>query len=458
MTINELTDIVQQGETVRIELKSSTGQLDRAMETLCAMLNTEGGCVIFGVNDQLKITGREVTDGIKRKISEYIRYIEPFPYINVEYIACESHRQVIVLWAHNAMDMPYTYKGRAYMRVESATMLMPQSRYNHLLLKRSQTVYRWETLSNEHITIAHLDENEIRKTIRFGVEKGRLPENIYTQSIEEMLTRMNLCIGGHITNAAFVLYAKSEHAGFPQCKLKLARFAGNDRSVFTDSRQVWGNAFTLLNEAMQFCFKHLNLSGKVKGLHRSEQLSIPYAALREAIVNALCHREYHTLGGSVSIAIYHNRVEVQNIGKLPDMPDIPHKKYAVQSIPFNPLIAQSFYYRELFENWGRGIGLMVNECKKAHVPEPLITSECGMVSVVFYLSDENLPENLPENELDKMIIAAIAEDNNITYNDLAKICSRTRETICVHIKRLQQQGIITRIGPDKGGYWHINQE
>ena len=98
---------------------------------------------------------------------------------------------------------------------------------------------------------------------------------------------------GQLTNAAYVLYAKSGNVDYPQCLLRMARFAGKTKEVFIDNRQVEGNAFRMLEEAMQFCFKHLSLSGEVKGLIREERLSIPYKALREAMVNALCHREYH---------------------------------------------------------------------------------------------------------------------------------------------------------------------
>ena len=78
---------------------------------------------------------------------------------------------------------------------------------------------------------------------------------------------------GQLTNAAYVLYAKSGNVDYPQCPLRMARFAGKTKEVFIDNRQVEGNAFRMLEEAMQFCFKHMSLSGEVKGLIREERLS-----------------------------------------------------------------------------------------------------------------------------------------------------------------------------------------
>lgn len=145
----------------------------------------------------------------------------------------------------------------------------------------------------------------------FGIndkENGRLPEStIENTSIPVLLDKLDLAEDRLLKNAAAVLFAKKTSSHFPQCKLRLARFKGTNRSEFIDNAQIEGNIFILFDEAMAFLFKHLSLSGKIIKAEREEELSIPYKAVREAVINALCHRDYSNVGGSTDIAIYDDR-------------------------------------------------------------------------------------------------------------------------------------------------------
>ncbi len=134
---------------------------------------------------------------------------------------------------------------------------------------------------------------------------------------------------------------------------------------------------------MSFFFKHLSLSGKIEGLYREEKLSIPYKALRECCINAFCHRAYHRPGGSVGIAIYDDRVEIESSGAFP--PDMTLEKLlgGHSSEPPNLIIANVLYKSELLESWGRGISLMIDECRRAGIPDPEFHTDGSSVWVVF---------------------------------------------------------------------------
>ena len=148
-----------------------------------------------------------------------------------------------------------------------------------------------------------------------GIENGRLPESIIENtSIPVLLDKLDLADNGSFKNAAAILFAKKTSNHFPQCKLRLARFKGITRSEFIDNAQIEGNIFVLFDEAMSFLFKHLSLSGKIIKAEREEELTVPYKALREAVINAFCHRDYSNPGGSAGIAIYDDRVEIINTG------------------------------------------------------------------------------------------------------------------------------------------------
>lgn len=130
MSIDNLdivAELIAEKENGRVEFKETTGQLERGMETLCAFLNGEGGTVLFGVNDKGKIIGQEVSDKTKRDIADAINRLEPMAVVQISYVPIpNSEKKVIAFRVENSKNnRPFSYKGRPYMRVESATTTMP---------------------------------------------------------------------------------------------------------------------------------------------------------------------------------------------------------------------------------------------------------------------------------------------------------------------------------------------
>ena len=389
MIFEDIQKLTSRMETGQVEFKETTGQLDRGMETLCAFLNGDGGTVLYGVTDKGKIIGQEVSDHTKRMIAEAIQRIEPLPVIRISYIPVGgSEKEVIVIHAEEQRyDRPFTYKNRAYRRLESVTSAMPQDIYNSLLMQRGGAKYSWESLINEDLRVQDLDEDEIAGTVRLGIENGRLPETTISSDIPVILEKLDLSKNGKLKNAAAILFAKNT-SDYPQCLLRMARFKGVDKTEFTDNQRIKGNLFKLLDAAMAFFFKHLSLSGKINGLLREEELTVPVKALRECCTNALCHRTYNRPGSSVGIAIYDDRIEIENSGTFPSDMTIEKLKSEHRSEPQNPLIADVLYKRKVLENWGRGIGLMIDECRRVGIPEPEFHTNGNFVWVIFRYGEQ----------------------------------------------------------------------
>ncbi len=235
----------------------------------------------------------------------------------------------------------------------------------------------------EEIIAQH--ENE---TLRLGIESGRLPENT-EGNINIILTKLGLLTNNKLNNGAAVLFANSPLIEYPQCTLRLARFQGINKNIFIDNNRIQGNIFKLLDEAMIFIFKHLSLHGVTDNLEREESLSIPYKAIREGVINALCHRDFRNQGGSVGIAIYDDRLEIENPGTFPDGWDIEKIKSDHCSSPQNPLIASILYKRKLLENWGRGISLIIEECRRVNLPEPEYKQSNGFITLILRCNISN---------------------------------------------------------------------
>lgn len=383
MTHDDIIALTQTAESRTLEFKETTGQLERGMETLCAFLNADGGTVLFGVTDKGEIKGQEISDKTRRDLVEAIRRIEPLALVHVSYIPIpDTPKQVVALHVEaGQLARPFMYKGRPYQRMESVTSIMPQETYHQLLMQRGGR-YGWEVAVNPDLHISDLDENAIMGAVRAGIRSGRLPEITIREELPVVLEKFDLLHDGKLNNAAAVLFGRKFY-NYPQCLLRLARFKGTTKEEFFDNQRAQGNIYELLDAAMAFCFKHLSLSAKVEGLYREEELSIPYKALRECCINAFCHRTYAHPGSSVGIAIYDDRVEIENTGSFPaDLP-LAELLREHRSKPRNPIIANVLYKSDVLENWGRGISLMVNECRRVGIPDPEFHSDGEFVWVVF---------------------------------------------------------------------------
>ena len=426
LTFDDIKTLVANNEGAHIEFKKTTGQLDRGMETLCAFLNGSGGTVLFGITDDGEIKGQEVADSTKRIIAEHIRDLSPSAAVSVSYINIpDTDGYVISLHVEDSkMERPYMYKGRAYMRVESTTLTMPQDMYNNLLFERDGSKYRWESMVNEDLKTDDLDENEILKTVRLGVENGRLPETT-GNDVAVVLKRFDVMDdSGLLKHAAAILFSKKEYGDYFQCMVRLARFQGTDKSEFIDNKQVRGNIFMLLDASMAFVFKHLSLSGHVDGLEREERLSVPYKAVREAIINALCHRDYRNAGESVGIAIYDDRVVIENPGTLPRGWKVEDLKLKKLSAAHNPIIANVLYKRKLLESWGRGISLMIDECIKYGLAEPVFDNSCGFFSVTFWynhISTTQVPHKHHTSTTQVEQLVQILGDNECSVKEIMSL-------------------------------------
>ena len=167
---------------------------------------------------------------------------------------------------------------------------------------------------------------------------------------------------------------------------------------------------------MSFFFKHLSLAGKIGTLERSDDLQIPINALRECCINAFCHRQYSSPGGSVGIAVFDNRVEIENTGTFPSEIDIDNLNSEYASCPSNHLIANVLYIRKYLESWGRGIKLIINECVKSGLPTPKFICQNNFVRVILFTKQvgEQVSEQVGE-QVSEQVRALV---NIIGHNEL----------------------------------------
>ena len=392
MTIEDIRSLIQTDETRTVELKKTTGELKDGMRSACAFLNTAGGWLIFGVAPtSLKILGQKVTDNTRKEIAREIAKLEPLLDLPIEYIDVPDRPDCQVIAIHlNAAsywDNPYTYDSKPYLRIESTTVVMPRDMFEDRLMRSKKNRQKWEDQICENITIADLEEQRIRGGVRLGVERGRMPASSLMETTEKLVEKLKLTSNGKLKNAAAALFLR-DTSQFPQFLLRMARFRGTNKNEFIDNQRAYGNFFTLLDAGMAFFFKHLSISGKIVGLMREEKLEIPTEALREALTNALCHRLFHNTSSSVGIAIYDDRIEIENSGHLPEELTVESIKHSHHSFPQNPVIADVLFKTTFLENWGSGIGRIIDACRAANLPEPEYNQNASFVWVTFMRATE----------------------------------------------------------------------
>lgn len=388
MKITQLKTLVKHGESETLEFKNSTGSLNTGMQTVCAFLNSNhGGIVIFGVKDDGKIIGQKVTDSTRKEIAVELNKIDPHPKIDVKYVNIENSLQAIIMVVNPGEKTPYTYDGRPYARSQSTTIRMTKEEYIYLLHQNNPT--QWENLTNNTCKLSDLDRNKIKEIIRMAVFEKRLPESSISANIPDILKKLDLMVNGKLTNAAVILFCKNENKQFMQSTLKLARFKGIDKTEFLDTKAFKDNAFNLYDKAMDFLAFNLPVAARIEAgnPNRVEKPAIPYNVLREAITNAIVHRDYSHAGGSTSIAIYDDRVNITNTGALPKGVLLSQLSKEHPSIPRNPLIAHVFYLCGKIEKWGRGTLDMIQACKKAGNPAPKYEEIGGSFSVTLPLKE-----------------------------------------------------------------------
>ncbi len=387
MKLSQLKKIVTGGESDRVEFKASTGQRTIAAKTVCAMSNGLGGYLFFGVRNDGRIIGQKVADQTLRSIASELQKIEPPIFPEIRTVPTGTDTSVIVLIVQDGGG-PFCFDGRPYMRLGPTTSIMPRIEYERRLFERMHASQRWENQNVEQgITLNDLDRDTISSTFNSARQLGRITAD--TEDIEAILRGHGLFNNGRLINAAVVLFGQHERlkALYPQCSIRLARFRGVDRlGDFVDHRQIWGHAYHLLHQAQLFLQNHIPIAARVVPyeMERQDRPLYPPLAIREALANAICHRDYTNPGESVSVAMYDDRLEVISPGGLhfglqPEDLTRPH-----ESRPWNPIIAEVFYRSGIIERWGTGTLKIIDWCRSGNTPPPLWKERKGNLGLTFY--------------------------------------------------------------------------
>ena len=325
-------------------------------------------------------------------------------------------------------------------------------------------------------TLDDLDSEDMYRFIRIARRARQFPLPAETPP-EDLLRHLNLLNKGRLTNAAMLLFGQAPQRFLISSEIKCAHFHGTEVAKPIPSYQVYkGTVFALVDQAVDFVMSKIALSvgTRAESVQAPVTYEIPKEVVTEAIVNAVAHRDY-TDSSSVQVMLFADRLEVMNSGRLPPALTVEKLRVPHQSLPGNPLLAESMYLLQYIERMGTGTVDMIRRCAEAELPEPEFEVGAGFLIRIWRAGDQATtgsdgepPENRqkttrkpPEQKgssqnLTNQILAFLREHPSASRRDIAGALEGTTEwSVRYQLDKLKESGRLRRIGPDRGGRWLV---
>ena len=445
MDRSEILKLLEKVEGDRLEFKETFN--DGVLKTISAFANTYGGLMVVGVNNKREVVGIDVDDENYQKI---INTVVNKLGITPDFEIVEVNDKSILAIEVNKSYIPVSFEGRYYKRVGNITRRM-----NFEELKRFfQRDLRWERLSERYFKIDEIDENSVRSFLRAAKAKGRLTVFNGDEPIEEIFGKLGLMENGKINNAGMLLFGKNPQKYFDHARVRVVRLKDNITNI--GDRWKEGNLFNQFRETEEAIKNFINVRYEIKGFEREDIWDYPLEAIREAIANAILHRDYMR-AINVQIKVYDDRIWFYNVGGLPEDWDTEKLLSSHASMPRNPTIFNIFYLAGIVESVGSGIERMTNALKDTGLPELKIEANHVDFTLVF-LKDvytEEYLQKLGLNERQIKAVMYVKEKGKITNREYQELNLCSRNTASNDLKDLTQKGILKESGKKGMGAYYV---
>lgn len=443
-------------ETQVIEWKQSWQ--DKYLEWICGFANAHGGTLIIGKADNGDVVGVEhyqkLLEDIPNKIRQQLGLV-----CSVNLV--EQNGKSLIEIITPAYSVPVSYRGHYYYRSGTTKTELTGQALNEFLLKGAGKT--WDDIIEPNATLDDIDPAAIDQ-FKLDVERaGRLP-NLEALNTQQLLNKLRLTENGQLKRAAIVLFGKDPGYFYRNLFVKIGRF-GADLVDMRYQEESEGNLIFLLHDVIeQLERKFLIKPVSFEGIQRIETLEYPKEALRELLLNALVHRNY--TGPMTQIRVHDDRLCIWNSGTLPAELTLKDLTRMHSSFPRNPLIAQVCYKAGYIDNWGRGIDKVLEACENQQLPAPVFEQITGGMFVtlhkVFGSTERTAEQTTPITTLKttpnttQKILDVLAANPKASRREIAnQLGNITEDGVKYHLNQMKQDGLIERIGPTRGGYWHI---
>lgn len=435
---------------------------DEYLKWICGFANADGGVLVIGRNDQGEVVGLKNADKLLEDLPNKVRDVLGIMVdVNLRDEKDMAYLEIVVAPYPN----PISYRGEYYYRSGSTNQLLKGAALDRFLLRKHGRT--WDGVPRPGVTPGDLDAGALKTFRRLALKSQRLPEAVLDEPVQALLEKLHLVEGRYLTHAAVLMFHLEPEHFFTGAYVKIGFFENNVDLRYQD--EVQGDLITQVNQTIAVLkAKYLKAWITYEGLQRIETWPMPMAALREAVLNAVIHKDY-TQGTPIQISVYPDKLMIWNPGELP--PDWTVEKLLAKhaSIPFNPDVANVFFRAGMIEAWGRGFERILEACREAGAPEPEVRYEHTGLWVIFNYppsADEKAsgktsvktpvktPVETPVKTPDR-ILEVLGASPGMTLVEVASTIGKSLRAVERASAKLVKNGRLKYVGPRKGGHWEI---
>jgi len=424
---------------------------DEYLKWICGFANAQGGTLIIGKDDNGTVVGlknaKKLLEDIPNKITTILGIIAD---VNLHETEQGKFIEIIV----EPQPNPVNYKGEYHYRSGSTKQELKGAALDKFLLQKYGR--KWDGVVIPNILVSELQQETFTFFKEKGIESKRLDKSCKDSTPEQLLNNLKLIDNGHLKRAALLLFHPDPEKFVTGAFIKIGFFHSESDLRFQDT--VHGNLFEQVERTMELLLtKYTRAIVSYRGLSRIETYEYPEDALREALLNAVAHKDYAGCT-PIQIRVYADRIKIWNEGQLPENWTVKKLLQEHSSRPYNPDIANAFFRSGYVEAWGRGIDKITEQCIAAGLPAPQFLPDGSDFWVIFKKDIYNKEDlsKLGLNERQIKAVLYVRENGKITnkeYQELNQISNRTATS---DLKELVENfSILKMSGAGASTFYHL---
>ena len=434
-------------EQQNIEWKESWH--DEYLKWICGFANAQGGKIYIGKNDKGEVVGidnaKRLMDNLPNKIVTNLGIVCD---INLQ---GKDERQSIEIIVEPYPN-PVNYKGQYHYRSGSTKQELKGAALDKFMLERKGK--RWDGVPVPNISIADLKKETFDFFRKKAVKAQRIEDDVLTDSDDDLVDNLQLFENMYLKRAAILLFHPKPTKYITGAFIKIGYFETDDELKFQD--EITGNIFEQVEKTMDLLFsKYIKSSISYEGLNRIEKYEYPKNAVREALLNAVSHKDYSG-GVPIQISVYDDKLIFWNEGQLPENWTIEKLLTKHPSKPYNPDIANAFFRSGYIESWGRGTIKIINECIQFGIPQPKFYYDMSGFWVEFRKDNFNIEhfESLGLNLRQIEALKYIKGKGKITNSEYQSINDCSRNTASNDLTELVNKELLESSGQKGAGAYY----
>ena len=416
---------------------------DEYLKWICGFANANGGIIFIGKNNNGEIVGipnaKKLLEDIPNKVRDILGILVD---VNLHQTLRGDYLEIIVEPYPNAIS----YKGQYHYRSGSTKQELKGAALDKFLMHKIGK--RWDSIPMPKVSIDDLKPDTIAFFTKQGIKSKRLDKNNLANNSKHLLENLKLIENGYLKRAAILLFHPDPEKFITGAYIKIGYFENKADLIFQD--EIHGNLFEQIEKTLDLLFsKYIKaIISYENEINRIETYEYPKAAIREAVLNAITHKDYSGLT-PIQIRVYKDKIKIWNEGTLPENWTINNLLKEHSSRPFNPDIANVFFRSGYVESWGRGISKMTELCIAKGLPKPTYLVE-GSDFWVIFRKDIYYPEYLQSLGLNDRQIKAVIfvkEKGKITNSDYQLLNDISKRTATTELTELVNKfKVLNKIG------------